>query len=67
MQIGQLETMGYSYKIVDDYISNIKKVTSGDIQGVIKKYFNEDNLTVVTLDPQPLDKNKKLKGKPHAH
>ena len=67
MQIGQLETMGYSYKIVDDYISNIKKVTSGDIQGVIKKYFNEDNLTIVTLDPQPLDKNKKLKGKPHAH
>ena len=67
MQIGQLETMGYSHKIVDDYIRNIKKVTSKDIQGVIKKYFHEDALTVVTLDPQPLDKNKKIKGKPHAH
>jgi zinc protease len=67
MQIGQLETMGYSHKIVDDYIDNIKKVTSKDIQGVIKKYFHEDALTVVTLDPQPLDKNKKIKGKPHAH
>ena len=67
MQIGQLETMGYSHKIVDDYIGNIKKVTSKDIQGVIKKYFHEDALTVVTLDPQPLDKNKKIKGKPHAH
>ena len=67
MQIGQLETMGYSHKIVDDYIGNIKNVTSTDIQEVIKKYFHEDVLTVVTLDPQPLDKNKKLKGKPHAH
>ena len=28
MQVGQLETMGYSHKIVDDYIPNIKKVTS---------------------------------------
>ena len=67
MQIGQLETMGYSHKIVDDYIGNIKKVKSKDIQEVIKKYFHEDALTVVTLDPQPLDKNKKPKGKPHAH
>ena len=67
MQIGQLETMGYSHKIVDDYIGNIKNVTSTDIQEVIKKYFHEDALTIVTLDPQPLDKNKKLKGKPHAH
>ena len=67
MQIGQLETMGYSHKIVDDYIDNIKQVTSQDIQVVIKKYFHDDALTVVTLDPQPLDKNKLPKGKPHAH
>ena len=67
MQIGQLETMGYSHKIVDDYIRNIKKVTSKDIEGVIKKYFHDDALTVVTLDPQPLDKNKIPKGRPHAH
>jgi len=67
MQIGQLETMGYSHKIVDDYIDNIKQITSQDIQTVIKKYFHDDVLTVVTLDPQPLDKNKLPKGKPHAH
>jgi zinc protease len=67
MQVGQLETMGYSHKIVDDYIPNIKKVTSRDIQEVIKKYFHDDALTVVTLDPQPLDKNKKPEGRPHAH
>ena len=67
MQIGQLETMGYSHKIVDDYIDNIKQVTSQDIQEVIKKYFHDDALTIVTLDPQPLDKNKVAKGKPHVH
>ena len=67
MQIGQLETMGYSHKIVDDYIGNVKKVTSEDIQEVIKKYFHDDYLTVVTLDPQPLDKNKTPKGRPYAH
>ena len=67
MQVGQLETMGYSHKIVDDYIPNIKKVTSRDIQEVIKKYFHDDALTVVTLDPQPLDKNKTPQGRPHAH
>jgi len=67
MQVGQLETMGYSHKIVDDYIRNIKKVTSKDIEEVIKKYFHDDALTVVTLDPQPLDKNKIPKGRPYAH
>ena len=66
MQIGQLETMGYSHKIADVYIDNIKKVTSKDIQGVIKKYFHDDALTIVTLDPQPLDKNKIPKGRPYA-
>ena len=50
MQIGQLETMGYSHKIVDDYIDNIKQVTSKEIQAVIKKYFHDDALTIVTLD-----------------
>ena len=67
MQIGQLETMGYSHKIVDDYILNIKKVTSRDIQLVIKKYFHDDALTIVTLNPQLLVKNKTPKGRPHAH
>jgi len=67
MQIGQLETMGYSHKIVDDYIYNIKKVTSKDIQEAVKKYFHDDFLTLVSLDPQPLGKIKKQKGRSHAH
>ena len=67
MQIGQLETMGYKHEILDGYIKNIKKVTSKDLQNVAKKYFTDNALTVVTIDPQPLDLNKSKKGTPHVH
>tara|TARA_B100001142_G_C14316977_1_gene648839 strand:+ start:132 stop:1493 length:1362 start_codon:yes stop_codon:yes gene_type:complete len=67
MQIGQLETQGYSHEILEDYIKNIKKVTSKDIQSAAIKYFTDDTLTVVTIDPQPLNKSKPKKGKPHVH
>ena len=42
MQIGQLETQGYSHEILEDYIKNIKKVTSKDIQNAASKYFYPD-------------------------
>jgi len=67
MLIGQLETMGYSHKLMDQYIENIKKVTSKQIQKVAAKYLIDDRLTVVTLDPQTIDPNHKSKGKPHVH
>ena len=67
MLIGQLETMGYSHTLMEGYIDNIKKITSKQIQDVAKKYLNDDYLTVVTLDPQPLEPNKLPQGKPHAH
>ena len=52
MIIGQLETMGYSYKIKDDYIENIKKITSDDVKKVVKEFFKDDTLTVVHLKPE---------------
>ena len=67
MQIGQLETMGYSHEILDQYVNGIKKVTSKDLQAVVGKYFIDDTLTVVTIDPQPVDLNKPKKGRPHVH
>ena len=67
MLIGQLETMGYSHKLMDQYIENIKKVTSKQIQNVAAKYLIDERLTVVTLDPQTIDPNHKSKGKPHVH
>jgi zinc protease len=68
MQIGQLETAGFSWKILKDYPAKLQAVTAEQVQVVAKKYFNKDNLTVATLDPQPIDPNDtKPKGKPHVH
>jgi zinc protease len=67
MQIGQLETMGYSWRLLKEYPEKLKAVTSEQIQAVAKKYLVKDNLTVATLDPQPIDPNAKPVGTPHIH
>lgn len=68
MQIGQLETSGFPWKILKDYPARLAAVTSEQVQMVAKKYLTRDNLTVATLDPQPIDPNDKTpKGKPHVH
>jgi zinc protease len=67
MQIGQLETMGYSWHLLDEYPKRIKAVTSEQVQEVAKKYLIKDHMTVTTLDPQPIDPNAKPVGKPHIH
>ena len=67
MQIGQLETMGYRWHLLKEYPERLKAVTSEQIQAVAKKYLVEDNMTVATLDPQPIDPNAKPVGKPHTH
>jgi zinc protease len=67
MQIGTVETNGFSWKILDDYPAKLRAVTSEQVQAVAKKYFVKDNLTIATLDPQPIDPNAKPQGKPHIH
>jgi zinc protease len=68
MQIGQLETSGFSWRILKDYPARLKAVTPEQVQMVARKYLVRDNLTVATLDPQPIDHNDKTpKGKPHVH
>ena len=67
MQIGQLETMGYDWRLLKEYPKKLKAITSEQIQAVAKKYLVKDNMTVATLDPQPIDPNAKPAGKPHIH
>ena len=57
MQIGQLETAGLSWKLLKDYPARLQAVTAEQVQAVARKYLNNDNLTVATLDPQPIDEN----------
>ena len=56
--MGSFETVGLGYKLADEYVDNILKVTPEQIQAVAKKYLIEDGLTVAELDPQPIDPNK---------
>lgn len=67
MEIGQLETMGYSWKILDEYQAKLEAITPGQVQEVAKKYLVKDVLTIATLDPQPIEpNNKKPQVNPHA-
>lgn len=66
MQIGQLETMGYSWRLLNGYAEKLNGVTSEQVKAVAKKYLIQDRMTVVTLDPQPMNPNKKPQGRPHA-
>jgi len=67
MQIGTVETIGFSWKILEDYPNKLRAVTPEQVQSVARKYLLKDNLTVATLDPQPIDPNAKPQGKPHVH
>ena len=40
-------------------ISALRSITSKEVQAVAAKYFSDDQLTVATLLPQPIDPNKK--------
>lgn len=67
MQLGMVETIGFPWKILDDYPDKLRAVTAEQVQAVAKKYLHQDNLTIATLDPQPIDPNAKPQGKPHVH
>lgn len=68
MQIGQLETAGFSWRVLQSYPNRLQAVTAQQVQAVAKKYLIKDTMTVATLDPQPIDPNDKTpKGKPHMH
>lgn len=53
-QIGSMETIGFSYKILDLYLEKLQQVTAEQVREVARKYLVDDRLTVAYLDPQPL-------------
>ena len=58
MVIGQMELSGLSYKDIDARLAKLQQVTPEQVRDVARKYLTDDNLTVGTLDPQPLDTKK---------
>jgi zinc protease len=53
MQLGTYELLG-DYKMIDQYIPSIDKVTADDVQRVAQKYLVKDNRTVAILEPTGL-------------
>jgi zinc protease len=45
---------GFSHADADRLLERVRAVTSDDVKAVAARYFGDDALTVVTLDPQPL-------------
>ena len=55
MQLGQLETVGLGWELVDEYVDRLSAVTPEQIRTVARKYLVPEVRTVARLDPQPLD------------
>ncbi|MCF7990036.1 MAG: insulinase family protein [Thiohalocapsa sp.] len=55
MQLGQLETVGLGWELVDEYVERLSAVTPEQVRAVAEKYLRDDVRTVAVLDPQPLD------------
>jgi zinc protease len=53
-EIGALESIGLSQRVIDIRLEKLSAVTAEQVQEVARKYFGSDQLTVAILDPQPL-------------
>ena len=56
MAIGMLETVGLDWRLEKEYVRRVRAVSAADVQAAVKKYLIPTNLTVVALDPLPLDR-----------
>jgi zinc protease len=50
--IGQLETVGLSWRLMDNELVELSAVTPGDIQQAARDYFTRDRLSVAHILPQ---------------
>jgi len=55
MQLGQLETVGLGWELMDEYVAHLSAVTPEQVRTVAAKYLVPEVRTVARLDPQPLD------------
>lgn len=50
--IGQLESVGLSWKLIDQELAEIEAVTAADIQQAARTYFTRERLTVAHILPE---------------
>lgn len=69
MQIGQMESIGLGHAAIPVMLKKLYGVTAQQVQQVAQEFLQDDNLTVATLDPQPLSGKPKHQsaGGSHGH
>ncbi len=55
MEIGVLETIGLDWRLIEKEIEALKAVTPEQVRTVARRYLVDENLTVATLKPLPMD------------
>jgi hypothetical protein len=53
-QIGVMELSGIPHGTIDLQLAKLRAVTPEQVREVARKYFQDDALTIATLDPQPM-------------
>jgi len=56
MEIGTLETIGLDWRLIETEIESLKSVTPEQVRLVAQRYLVDDNLTVATLTPLPMER-----------
>ena len=51
MVLGALETEGLPWRVVDEYVPRIQSIDAEQVKQVANRYFQDDGLTVATLEP----------------
>ena len=58
-ELGAYWALGLPMDASEQLIARLRAVTAEQVQAVAAQYFGDDQLTVATLRPQPLDKSRK--------
>ena len=58
-ELGSNWVEGFPLDMGEQLIAKLRQVTAAQVQSVASRYFGDDQLTVATLRPQPLDPNRK--------
>ncbi|MCB1960643.1 MAG: insulinase family protein, partial [Rhodocyclaceae bacterium] len=67
MEIGALETIGLSWRDEAVMLERLRAVTAAQVQSVAQRYFGDERLTVVVLDPLPLAATARRPALPTRH
>lgn len=53
--IGQVETIGLGWRVLDEYVERVQAVSAEQVREVAEKYLIDNHKTVVVVDPLPIE------------